>query len=117
MADAANRTGPYGFTDEAWNLRVLQKGAKVCLRSYQLGLSGSMTAFDLEELLIARLVRERGGTSQTWQHALGKVIVRDTDTHAHCPWDVRLGGTYAQRAAIERLLDDVRLEHPILAAG
>ena len=76
-----------------------------------------MTASDLEELLIARLVRERGGTSQTWQRAIGKVIVRDTGTHAHCNWDVRLSGTDAQRAAIERLLDDVRLEHPILAAG
>jgi hypothetical protein len=74
-----------------------------------------MTGFDLEELLIARLVRERGGTSQTWQRALGKVIVRDTDTHAHCNWDVRPSGTNTERAAIERLLDDVRLEYPILA--
>jgi hypothetical protein len=75
-----------------------------------------MTAFDLEQLLIARLVRERGGTSQTWQRALGSVIVRDTATHAHCNWDVRSSGTDAQRAAIEHLLDDVRLEYPILAA-
>jgi hypothetical protein len=76
-----------------------------------------MTASDLEQLLIARLIRERGGTSQTWQRALGKVIVRDTETHAHCNWDVRLSGTDAQRAAIEGLLDDVRLEHSIVAAG
>lgn len=76
-----------------------------------------MTASELEHLLIARLVRERGGTSQTWQRALGKVIVRDTTTHAHCNWDVRLSGTDAQRAAIERLLDDVRLEHSIVTAG
>ena len=76
-----------------------------------------MTASDLEQLLIARLIRERGGTSQTWQRALGKVIVRAPETHSHCNWDVRLGGTDAQRAAIERLLDDVRLEHSIVAAG
>jgi hypothetical protein len=76
-----------------------------------------MTASDLEQLLIARLVRERGGTSQTWQRALGKIIVRDTQTHPHCNWDFRLSGTNAQRAAIERLLDEVRLEHSILAAG
>jgi hypothetical protein len=76
-----------------------------------------MTGFDFEELLIARLVRERGGTSQTWQRALGKVIVRDPDTHAHCNWDVRPSGTNTERAAIERLLDDVRLEYPILAVG
>lgn len=59
----------------------------------------------------------RGGTSQAWQRALGRVIVRDMDTHAHCNWDVRVSGTDAQRSAIERLLDDVRLEHPILKAG
>lgn len=76
-----------------------------------------MDAADIEELLIGRLIRERGGTSQTWQRALGKVIVRDMGTHAHCNWDVRVSGTDAQRAAIERLLDDVRLEHPILKVG
>lgn len=76
-----------------------------------------MTASDLEQLLIARLIRERGGTSQTWQRALGKVIVRDQEAYAHCNWDFRLTGTDAQRAAIERLLDDVRLEHSIVAAG
>lgn len=73
-----------------------------------------MTASDLEQLLIARLIRERGGTSQTWQRVLGKVIVRDTETHAHCNWDVRLNGTDAQCAAIEHLLDDVRLRHSIV---
>ncbi|KHK89056.1 hypothetical protein [Novosphingobium malaysiense] len=76
-----------------------------------------MTASDLEHLLIARLIRERGGTSQTWKRALGKVIVRDMDTHAHCNWDVTPSGTDAQRAAIERLLDDVRLEYSIVADG
>jgi hypothetical protein len=76
-----------------------------------------MTAHDLEQLLIARLVRERGGTSQTWRRALGRVIVHDAATHAHCNWDVRTSGTDVQNAAIERLLDDVRLEHPILTAG
>jgi len=76
-----------------------------------------MTASDLEQLLIDRLVRERGGTSQTWQRALGKMTVRDVKTHAHCNWDFLLSGTDAQRAAIERLLDDVRLEHPIVTAG
>ncbi|MBV1688180.1 hypothetical protein KRR38_10970 [Novosphingobium sp. G106] len=75
-----------------------------------------MTASDLEQLIIARLIRERGGTTQTWQRALGKVIVRDAKKYAHCNWDVRLSGTDAQRAAIEQLLDDVRLEHSIVAA-
>jgi hypothetical protein len=73
-----------------------------------------MTAHDLEQLLIARLVRERGGTSQTWRRALGRIIVHSGKTHVHCNWDVRTSGTDAQNAAIERLLDDVRLEHPII---
>jgi hypothetical protein len=76
-----------------------------------------MTASDLEQLTIARLVRQRGGTSQSWQRALGKLIVHDTRTHAHCNWDVRPSGTDVQRAAIERILDDLRLEHSIVAAG
>jgi hypothetical protein len=76
-----------------------------------------MTASDLEQLLIARLTRENGGTTQTWRRALGQVIVRDPRTHSHCNWDVRPSGTDAQRAAIERLLDDVRLEHSIVVAG
>lgn len=76
-----------------------------------------MTASDLECLLIARLVRERGGTSQTWRRALGKIIVRDTKTHPHCNWEVRPSGTEGQCAAIERLLDDVRLEYSIVAVG
>lgn len=73
-----------------------------------------MTASDLEHLPVARLVRERGGTSQTWRHALGKVIVRDRMTHPHCNWDFRLSGTDPQRAAIEHLLDDLRLEYSIV---
>lgn len=76
-----------------------------------------MTASELEHLLIARLVRTRGGTSQTWQRALGRIIVRDQATHPHCNWDLRPGGTDAQRAAIEALLDDARLEHSIVTAG
>jgi hypothetical protein len=45
-----------------------------------------MTASGFEQLLIARLVRERGDTSQAWQRALCKIIVRDTQTHPHCNW-------------------------------
>lgn len=36
--------------------------------------------------------------------------------YAHCNWDVIPSGTDAQRSAIERLLDDVRLEHSVVAA-
>ena len=76
-----------------------------------------MTAADLEQLIIARLVRDQGGTSQTWRRALGRIIVRDPRTHGHCNWDVRPAGTDAQHAAIETLLDEVRLQHSIVVAG
>lgn len=76
-----------------------------------------MTASDLGQLPTVRVIRERGGASQIWQRALGEVIVRDTKTHAHCNWELRLSGTHAQRAVIERLLDEARLEHSIVAAG
>lgn len=76
-----------------------------------------MTASDLELLLIAQLVRNRGGTSQSWRRALGRITVRDAATHAHCNWEVNPAGTDRQRAAIEELLDDVRLAHSIISAG
>lgn len=76
-----------------------------------------MTASDLELLLIAHLVRMKGGTSQSWRRALGKIKVRDATIHAHCNWEVTLGGTSVQRDAIEELLDDVRLKHSIVTAG
>lgn len=76
-----------------------------------------MIASDLEMLLVARLVRERGGTAQVWRKALGKIVVRDRRTHSHCNWDVQPSGNSAQRAAIEGMLDEVRLSHPIVTEG
>ncbi len=76
-----------------------------------------MTASDLELLLIAHLVRMKGGTSQSWRRALGKIKVRDAKIQAHCNWEVTPSGTPAQRDAIEELLDDVRLKHSIVTAG
>lgn len=76
-----------------------------------------MTASDLELLLIAHLVRKEGGTSQSWRRALGKIKVRDASTHSHCNWEVTPSGTALQRAAIEELLDDVRLQHSIITVG
>lgn len=74
-------------------------------------------ASDLEQLLVARLVRAKGGNAQSWRRALGKVIVRDPAIYAHCNWEVRPSGSDTQRAAIERLLDDVRLDRPIVMPG
>jgi hypothetical protein len=76
-----------------------------------------MTASDLELLLIAHLVRQKGGTSQSWRRALAKIKVRDASTHSHFNWEVTPCGTALQRAAIEELLDDVRLQHSIITVG
>jgi len=80
-------------------------------------MSAGMVASELEMLLVSRLVREVGGNAQSWRKAVGSVIVRDTKTHSHCNWEIRPAGTQAQRAAIELLLDDVRLRHPLVAEG
>jgi hypothetical protein len=76
-----------------------------------------MTASDLENLIIARLVREQGGNSQSWRRALGRIRVRDAATHAHCNWEITAGGSERQRAAIEDLLDSVRLDQPVVTPG
>ena len=58
------------------NRPELSKGVPIA-RLYGVPVRRLFTASDLEQLLIARLIRAKGGSSQTWQRALGKVIVRD----------------------------------------
>ncbi|MEN2787243.1 hypothetical protein ACFOKI_04940 [Sphingomonas qilianensis] len=73
-----------------------------------------MTASDLQDLLIARLVRSSGGTARRWRMAIGPVRVRSADSYTHCNWEVDPSGTPPEVAAIERLLDTVRLERPFV---
>lgn len=73
-----------------------------------------MTAGDLQELLIARLTRTSGGTARGWRIALGPVKVQPSTTHAHCNWDVDPSGTVREVAAIQHLLDTMRLDHPFV---
>jgi hypothetical protein len=75
-----------------------------------------MTATDLQYLLISRLIRQSGGTARRWRIAIGPVRIRDASTHTHCNWEVQPSGTAREVADIERLLDVVRLDHPILSA-
>ena len=72
-----------------------------------------MTPGQLIDLLVARLVRDQGGTTQRWRRLLGRVQVYDLKTHAHCNWAICPTGSNAEIAIIERLLDDIRLSHPI----
>ncbi|KQS02320.1 hypothetical protein ASG11_16295 [Sphingomonas sp. Leaf357] len=73
-----------------------------------------MTTGQLHTLLIARLTRTSGGTARGWRIALGPIKVRSAATHVHCNWEVEPSGTEREIAAIERLLDQVRLDHPLV---
>ena len=73
-----------------------------------------MTTSELQHLLVAKLLRQHGGTQRGWRLAIGPVTVHDRATHPHCNWSVAPTGTAGQIGRIERLLDDVRLEYPLV---
>jgi hypothetical protein len=75
------------------------------------------TASEIQDLIVTRLMRQRGGTVRRWRLAVGPVRVYDPATHGPCNWSVAPSGTTAENAAIERLLDTVRLEVPLAVAG
>jgi hypothetical protein len=76
-----------------------------------------MTASELHDLLVKRLLKTWGGNKRRWQMALGRVTVHDRSTHAHCNWSVTPSGTTGENAAIEQLLDDIRIQFPFVVAG
>ncbi|RYG88361.1 MAG: hypothetical protein EON59_04650 [Alphaproteobacteria bacterium] len=76
-----------------------------------------MTASQLQDLLIVRLVRHAGGTQRRWRSVIGPVKVHDPETHAHCNWSLAPSGGTREIAQVERMLDMIRLEHPIVSAG
>jgi hypothetical protein len=76
-----------------------------------------MTSSELQHLLVNALVRKAGGTQRRWRMALGPVRLHDRATHPHCNWSVAPSGSHQEIAEIERLLDDIRLRFPVVAAG
>jgi hypothetical protein len=76
-----------------------------------------MLASQLQDLIVSTLVRQAGGTQRRWRIALGPIELRDPRSYAHCNWEVAPSGTPRENAAIERLLDTIRLEHPQVTAG
>ncbi len=48
--------------------------------------------------------------------AIGPVHLHDLATHGPFNWSVRPSGDAGKVAAIERLLDTVRLDHPVITA-
>ena len=73
-----------------------------------------MTASELQDRLVAALVRKVGGTQRQWRLAIGPVRLHDRATHSHCNWSVAPSGSSQVIAEIENLLDDVRLSHPFI---
>jgi len=76
-----------------------------------------MRASDLQDRIVAELVRSSGGTKRGWRAAVGAVRVHDPATHPHCNWSVDPSGTAAENERIERLLDDLRLRHRLVTPG
>jgi hypothetical protein len=73
-----------------------------------------VTADELKDLLLARLVRNQGGVRSEWRKRIGQVRLYSVATHPHCNWAIDAAGTRAQIEAIETLVDDLRSTHPIL---
>lgn len=76
-----------------------------------------MKASELQDLLVAALTRRAGGSRRGWRNAIGTVEIYDMATHAHCNWSITPSGSTQQIAAIEGLLDTVRLDHPFVERG
>ena len=73
-----------------------------------------MTADKLTDMLVARLVRDHGRSKHHWRTVIGTVRLHPRETHAHCNWTITPTGSHQEIAAIENLLDDLRMRHPLL---
>lgn len=74
-----------------------------------------MTAADLQDLIVSTLAREVG-TGRRWRLVVGPVKVYSLLTHPHCNWSVSPSGNPADVARVERLLDRLRIAHPVISA-
>lgn len=75
-----------------------------------------MTAADLTDRIVAQLIRRHGGTVRRWRAVLGQMRVYDAETHPHCNWSLAPSGAAGDVAAVEKLLDELRIAHPLVAA-
>jgi hypothetical protein len=75
-----------------------------------------MRASELQDRIVRALVRSSGGSPRRWRVVLGPIRIYDIRTHSHCNWSVAPSGEIGEVARIEKLLDTLRLEHPIVGA-
>ncbi|WP_176598716.1 hypothetical protein [Sphingobium sp. 15-1] len=74
-----------------------------------------MTADKLVDLIVARLVRDHGRSKHHWRRLVGPIRLYSRATHPHCNWAATPTGSFQEIAAIETLLDNWRMRHPLLS--
>lgn len=79
-------------------------------------ISWTMTASEVQDLLVSTLVRRLGGSLRRWRVVIGPVRLHDATTHPHCNWSVDLSGSTRATGAVEQRLNEVRLAYSIIAA-
>jgi hypothetical protein len=73
-----------------------------------------MTADQLIDRMVARLLRDHGKSKHHWRRAIGPIRLYGRDTHPHCNWSATPTGTDADVTRIEAMLDDLRMAHPLI---
>lgn len=76
-----------------------------------------MTGFDLQQLIVTKLVQSRGGTRQRWRRAVGELRIYSVATHPHCNWEVRASGSAGDVEAVEEMADRLRADYAIVTAN
>jgi hypothetical protein len=79
--------------------------------------NGRDDASQLQDLLVKSLMRTAGGSQRRWRSVIGPVKIHDAATHIHCNWSLAPSGTAREVAEVERLLDTLRHERPIVLAS
>lgn len=74
-----------------------------------------MTSADLTERFVKALLRDVGGSQRRWLAVMDKMKVYGEDTHTHCNWAIDPMGDADENAAVERIADHLRGEHPIVS--
>ncbi|WP_375419682.1 hypothetical protein [uncultured Sphingomonas sp.] len=75
-----------------------------------------MTSSQLQDLIVASLVRRLGGTARRWRLVLGAIRFHDPSKYL-CNWSFAPSGEPRELAEVENMLDVLRLEHPHVDAG
>ena len=76
-----------------------------------------MTAGELQDVLITALAKDTGRSRRYWRLVVGPVQVHPRATHGHCNWSIAPSGDGYDNDRVERMIDDLRLDHPFVEQG